>query len=277
MNPKPMSSAGESNAVGLLRHRSSDKRYDACVALARYELPPSLETVLCSVAEHDHIADVRRAGRKALLAHWGRSRGTGLKTEADLIRKHLNEHKITCLYHVTAKANWQSIQVSGSFFSRTKLNEMRASTVFIADCRYDRACGTSDWVHFCFHPNQPMFYRRIPAKERGEFVVLEVNLDVAVIDSAVYSNEYATMTRAKLGPRLADLQKLNLQCFADGMFTAENKSAWQAEVLLYGEVPVSNVTHVRSYADMLTEHQSRVPMGAKLAFIDRAAGLPRPN
>jgi hypothetical protein len=122
-----------------------------------------------------------------------------------------------------------------------------------------------------------MFYRRIPAKERGEFVVLEVNLDVAVIDSAVYSNEYATMTRAKLGPRLADLQKLNLQCFADGMFTAENKSAWQAEVLLYGEVPVSNVTHVRSYADMLTEHQSRVPMGAKLAFIDRAAGLPRPN
>ncbi len=273
MHAKTLTPLNEEKALQWLTERSRSKRQEACLLLAGYILTPRVEAVLREVAASDGIAGIRRAARKATLNHWRRSRGQGLKSDADHIKGHLAAHGVTVLYHLTAKANFASIQATGGLLSRASLNKRGLEVAYIADCNRDKVCGTDEWIHLCFHPNQPMFHERIPKKRRHEFIVLDVSIEVALWESTVFSDENSIASRAQLGPDFPDLQKLDLVCFTHGMFSAKTKSAWQAEVLIHPIIPVTSIIRTRSYSEVLEMHRSSVPMGAKLEYLDKQAGI----
>jgi hypothetical protein len=269
MNEKNLTSEGHDNVMRRLRDDYQERRRHVCVALQDYILTPEIEAVVRNVATSDGIASVRRAARKTLLRHWSRSRQQGLKMEAEQIKQHLTKFGISTFYHLTAKANLDSIYSCGGLFSRAELSRRGINPICIADRSRDDTCGTDEWIHLSFHANQPMYYRLIPKKRHSDFLIIEINTDVALRDSTVFSDMNAVASYARIGPNLSDLQSLALNVFAHDMFTPESKAQWQAEVLVHPMVSVSAITNVKPYADVLKQHQDRVPMGAKIDYLNR--------
>jgi hypothetical protein len=170
---------------------------------------------------------------------------------------------------VTALKNWEQIQLDGAIISKRELKKRNGKFIALGNEAHDQQCGTDDWVHLCFHPNQPMFYKKVPKQHRGSVVVLDLALETAICGSVVFSTENAVAGYAHLGPSIDDLRRLDLSCFSHEWFTSETKSAWQAEVLIHPAISTERILRVRNYADVLEEHQLRVPMGAKLNFLHR--------
>ena len=171
-----------------------------------------------------------------------------LKTNHIAIRNHLSANNIHCLYHFTDRRNLDSIRRNGGLYSWQYCDAHNIeipyaggdSTSRSLDCRYD----LEDYVRLSFCDDHPMTYRL--SQNGYDLVLLKITVDVAELETTLFSDMNATDNNCRYGSTLADLQRVDLNATqqhylrnTDPLFKKH-----QAEVLVKTFIPIDKIINI---------------------------------
>lgn len=171
-----------------------------------------------------------------------------LKTNYIAIRNHLSANNIRCLYHFTDRRNLDSIRRNGGLYSWQYCDTHNIeipyaggdSTSRSLDCRYD----LEDYVRLSFCDDHPMTYRL--SQNGYDLVLLKITVDVAELETTLFSDMNATDNNCRYGSTLADLQRVDLNATQqhylrniDPLFKKH-----QAEVLVKTFIPIDKIINI---------------------------------
>ena len=171
-----------------------------------------------------------------------------LKTNHIAIRNHLSANNIRCLYHFTDRRNLDSIRRNGGLYSWQYCDTHNIeipyaggdSTSRSLDCRYD----LEDYVRLSFCDDHPMTYRL--SQNGYDLVLLKITVDVAELETTLFSDMNATDNNCRYGSTLADLQRVDLNATqqhylrnTDPLFKKH-----QAEVLVKTFIPIDKIINI---------------------------------
>lgn len=171
-----------------------------------------------------------------------------LKTNHIAIRNHLSANNIRCLYHFTDRRNLDSIRRNGGLYSWQYCDAHNIeipyaggdSTSRSLDCRYD----LEDYVRLSFCDDHPMTYRL--SQNGYDLVLLKITVDVAELETTLFSDMNATDNNCRYGSTLADLQRVDLNATqqhylrnTDPLFKKH-----QAEVLVKTFIPIDKIINI---------------------------------
>ena len=103
------------------------------------------------------------------------------------------KHDINCLYHITDKKNYETIKKSGCILSRRNLNRENISYVSGGgelSIRLDDRHNLDSYIHLCFNPYLPMFWKMLYEQNR-ELVVFKINPAIATLSTVLFSDKNA--------------------------------------------------------------------------------------
>lgn len=154
----------------------------------------------------------------------------------------LNSSGINCLYHFTDLSNFESIVKTGGLYSwaHCENNEIKIVRPGGSDLsrELDARRGLENYVRMSFVLDHPMLYA---AKKDGRLanpIILEIDLRVVFLHSALFSNRNATANDAEIGPGLDDLKKVRFDLIRSGRWASDDEKGFiQAEVLVVDAVP----------------------------------------
>ena len=101
------------------------------------------------------------------------------------------KNKINCLYHITDKANYESIKKKGCILSRKQLNSESISFVSSRDGlskHLDDKLNLNSYIHLCFNPYLPIFWKLLYEQKR-ELIVFKSNPAIATLNTVLFSNK----------------------------------------------------------------------------------------
>jgi hypothetical protein len=162
--------------------------------------------------------------------------------------KILADHHIHVLYHVTDRANLDSIKKLGGLYSwwycgangiviaRSVANDLSRTL--------DRRKGLEDYVRLSFSSCSPMMDL---AKHEGRLVdpcTLEISPEVIFWGQTMFSNMNATATSARIGSGIEDFKKIDFEIVTSPYYSEENKSLYQAEVLVKTHIPLKFILNL---------------------------------
>lgn len=171
-----------------------------------------------------------------------------LKANHIAIRNHLSANNIRCLYHFTDRRNLDSIRRNGGLYSWQYCDAHNIeipyaggdSTSRSLDCRYD----LEDYVRLSFCDDHPMTYRL--SQNGYDLVLLKITVDVAELETTLFSDMNATDNNCRYGSTLADLQRVDLNATrqhylrnTDPLFKKH-----QAEVLVKTFIPIDKIINI---------------------------------
>lgn len=171
-----------------------------------------------------------------------------LKTNHIAIRNHLSANNIRCLYHFTDRRNLDSIRRNRGLYSWQYCDTHNIeipyaggdSTSRSLDCRYD----LEDYVRLSFCDDHPMTYRL--SQNGYDLVLLKITVDVAELETTLFSDMNATDNNCHYGSTLADLQRVDLNATqqhylrnTDPLFKKH-----QAEVLVKTFIPIDKIINI---------------------------------
>ena len=171
-----------------------------------------------------------------------------LKTNHIAIRNHLSANNIRCLYHFTDRRNLDSIRRNGGLYSWQYCDAHNIeipyaggdSTSRSLDCRYD----LEDYVRLSFCDDHPMTYRL--SQNGYDLVLLKIKVDVAELETTLFSDMNATDNNCCYGSTLADLQRVDMNATqqhylrnTDPLFKKH-----QAEVLVKTFIPIDKIINI---------------------------------
>lgn len=171
-----------------------------------------------------------------------------LKSNHIAIRNHLSANNIRYLYHFTDRRNLDSIRRNGGLYSWKYCDTHNIeipyaggdSTSRSLDCRYD----LEDYVRLSFCDDHPMTYRL--SKKGYNLVLLKIKVEVAELESTLFSDMNATDNNCRYGGSLADLQRVDLNATqqhylrnTDPLFKKH-----QAEVLVKTFIPIDKIINI---------------------------------
>lgn len=171
-----------------------------------------------------------------------------LKTNHIAIRNHLSANNIRCLYHFTDSRNLESIRRHGGLYSWNYCDTHNIdipyaggdSTSRSLDCRYD----LEDYVRLSFCDDHPMTYRL--SKNGYDLVLLKIKVEVAELETTLFSDMNATDNNCRYGSTLIDLQRVDLNATqqhylrnTDPLFKKH-----QAEVLVKTFIPIDKIINI---------------------------------
>ena len=154
----------------------------------------------------------------------------------------LNSNGINCLYHFTDLSNFESIVKTGGLYSWAHCENNKIKIVRPGGSDLSRDLdtrrGLENYVRMSFVLDHPMLYA---AKKDGRLanpIILEIDLEVVLLNSALFSNRNATANDAEIGPGLDDLKKVRFDLIRSGRWASDDeKGLIQAEVLVVHAVP----------------------------------------
>lgn len=171
-----------------------------------------------------------------------------LKTNHIAIRNHLSANNIRYLYHFTDRRNLDSIRRNGGLYSWQYCDTHNIeipyaggdSTSRSLDCRYD----LEDYVRLSFCDDHPMTYRL--SQNGYDLVLLKIKVEVAELETTLFSDMNATDNNCRYGSTLADLQRVDLNATqqhylrnTDPLFKKH-----QAEVLVRTFIPIDKIINI---------------------------------
>lgn len=171
-----------------------------------------------------------------------------LKTNHIAIRNHLSANNIRCLYHFTDRRNLDSIRRNGGLYSWQYCDTHNIEIPYAGgdsisrslDCRYD----LEDYVRLSFCDDHPMTYRL--SQNGYDLVLLKITVDVAELETTLFSDMNATDNNCRYGSTLADLQRVDLNATqqhylrnTDPLFKKH-----QAEVLVKTFIPIDKIINI---------------------------------
>lgn len=171
--------------------------------------------------------------------------------QQEQIRTILRKHRIERLYHFTDARNWTLIQSSGGLFSRSECKRLGMTIPCpggnVLSARRDANIGHDEYIHLCFHFDQPMKFRRQQNGDVGQCVILAVDLEVTLWRDTKFSDINASDANARIGDDVEALRGIDLSVAMEGYFKLSQrfqpvyestKKRLQAEVLVRHHIPL---------------------------------------
>lgn len=171
-----------------------------------------------------------------------------------LISDYFKSKGIITLYHFTDRANIQSIIDNGGIYSWQSCQEngiaVKRPGGDATSHSIDSYKGLGKYVRLCFTRNHPMMY---VAKNDGRIsdpVVLRIDLSVADLPGALFSDVNAARNSATVASGLSGAINIHVSTVRQPdhfNLTAEEKPYYQAEVLVYDKVPLGCIKNIDYY------------------------------
>ncbi len=166
----------------------------------------------------------------------------------------LRNNGITKLYHFTDRRNLKSIVEHGGLVSWGDAcdRDMSIAAPGGSDTSHslDRRMGLEYYVRLSFISNHPMMHVAMNDGRIDDPVILEIDPQVAYLGGSKFSDRNAARTSAgvKVGDSLSDLRNLRFNLFNKSYFDldSDEKPYYQAEVLVFHEVPLCYIRNITS-------------------------------
>ncbi|NLH76568.1 MAG: DUF4433 domain-containing protein [Acidobacteria bacterium] len=172
-------------------------------------------------------------------------------TERQQIVARLQEHQISELFHFTDIRNWPLIQSRGGLFSlaecrRRNFDVPRPGGTCDSAMR-DQTLQHHEYVHLCFHWDQPMKYVRQKDGALGPCAILSINPEVLLWRDTKFSDVNAADSFARIGDDASAFEQINLKVARRGYNnliwkTETARKQVQAEVLVFKHVPINLIS-----------------------------------
>lgn len=174
-----------------------------------------------------------------------------LKPEWIEIKKILSKQNIKTLYHFTDKSNIDSIIKSGGLYSWYYLDNngihIPAPGGNQLSRNLDKRYELENYVRLSFKKNIPMKYVTQNDGRIKDPVILEIDIDVNFLKTTLFSNKNATSKDSNIGGTLNDFKKIRFDILKNKEWrNEEEKSFWQAEVLVKEHVPLENIRNLNN-------------------------------
>ena len=131
------------------------------------------------------------------------------KEDSELILDFFHQNGIECFYHFTEKENLDSIRRAGGLFSQHGCLEHSIIPKTTGEMRPLRAKDAEffleDYVRLSICERHPLIEGRT-----GDLVLFKVKVDVAVLDSTLFSDRDAADNDHQHGPNFEDLKKIHM-------------------------------------------------------------------
>jgi hypothetical protein len=162
--------------------------------------------------------------------------------------KILKQYRIQYLYHFTDAANipsiiqhgglysWWSCQNNGISIPRPGGNELSRDL--------DRRRELHDYVRLSLNDNFPMLKQAIHEGRIEKPVILKIKPEVVYWKTTLYSNMNATSGNAQVGDSLENFTRINFEIVTQPYYTDDNKSFYQAEVLVKTHIPIQHILNL---------------------------------
>lgn len=169
---------------------------------------------------------------------------TSYKKDADKIRKYLIDHNIRYFYHFTDASKIDSIRKNGGLLSSKKCLDEGISIPVRTDMAESRDIDAKkdleNYARLSFCKRLPKLYQRLACDPDADFVLLYVDIEVALFEETMFTDKEATLKSFNCGKELEDLKKVNMDAVQKEICpTRFDIDYWdyQAEVLVKGYIP----------------------------------------
>lgn len=168
------------------------------------------------------------------------------RSERFEIAQILSKKGVRYLFHFTDERNWTSVQSHGGLFSRSECTRRGIKIAQTGGSRRsvsrDRQLRYDDYVHLCYHWDNPMKYARQRC-ELGPCVILQVSTEVMYWRDTKFSDVNALDRNATVGSDAATLKRVRFDLATKGYGalrykTGTARSHIQAEVLVWRRIPL---------------------------------------
>ena len=172
------------------------------------------------------------------------------KRDCDLISKYLKEIGITCFYHFTDRSNIDSIKFNGGLFSWYYCMENNISITKPGGDQVSRngdiKYNLQDYVRLSFCKKHPMQYICVKDGRIQHPVILEISIEVAELETTLFSDINAVDKNHKIGGDLSFLRKINHSLFSKDYrdLSISEKKEFQAEVLIKTWIPIKFIKNI---------------------------------
>ncbi len=187
-------------------------------------------------------------------SNWTASKDNVRKPNWQDYKDILRNKGITKLYHFTDRRNLKSIVEHGGLVSWGDAcdRDMSIAAPGGSDTSHslDRRMGLEYYVRLSFVPNHPMMHVAMNDGRIDDPVILEIDPQVAYLGGSKFSDRNAARASAgvKVGDSLSDLRNLRFNLFNKSYFDldSDEKPYYQAEVLVFHEVPLCYIRNITS-------------------------------
>ena len=159
----------------------------------------------------------------------------------EVFRAVLEDAGVRHLYHFTDEENWPGIEKRGGLYSwytcQARGFPMPRPGGSDTSWELDMRNMTEDYVHLCFNRDHPMYHAAVHEKRLRRPIWLRVDLEVAWWKGAMFCDRNAASHNKNMGDRLEDLLFIDFHVALREKCPADNRSSYQAEVLVPCYVP----------------------------------------
>lgn len=161
-----------------------------------------------------------------------------LKEDSEQIAKYLKLKNITCLYHFTERANFDSIKKSGGLLSQRACLEHSIIPQTSGEMRHlrskDAKLYLEDYVRLSFCRNHPLIRGR-----KSELILFKIKPEIALLESTLFSDRDAALESHHHGAHLEDLAMVHFDVLAKKEISKDDPDYdfYQAEVMVKSFLP----------------------------------------
>lgn len=165
----------------------------------------------------------------------------------------LKVNGITKLYHFTDRANLDSIIKSGGLYSWKDCEEKGIDIPYPGGGTLSRSLDSRSrlehYVRVSFVPDHPMKFVAMNEGRLVNPVLLEIDLNMALMEGILYSDRNAARNGAVYGKGLDDLKRIHFQTIKNRYFNLgdEEKPFYQAEILVPHFIPLDYITNISCF------------------------------
>ena len=176
---------------------------------------------------------------------------TQRKDDANEILNYLRMKGIRCFYHFTDRQNMNSIRKYGGLLSWYYCKEHNIDIPNPGgdnlSRKLDRRQNLEDYVRLSFCNDHPMAFRK--HNEGSDLILLQVSIDVAAFQSALFSNRNAASSNFSCGSDLEHLKNVNInatQRHFVGRDEGEVFFLHQAECMVKTFIPIEYIININN-------------------------------
>jgi hypothetical protein len=163
--------------------------------------------------------------------------------------KKIAQKKGIKLYHFTDRSNIGLIKEHKGLYSWDALDRRGIQVPFPGGSEFSRRLdlgkNMQDYVRICLHPNHPMKYIAHKDGRIPNPIVLEIDPEVLLWATTLYSNVNAAAGNANIGSTITEFSQINFDLCNSGNWTGEHeKHCFQAEILIKNFLPIEFILNI---------------------------------
>lgn len=217
--------------------------------LRREELERQRRAELQRQQDAARLNAIRQAQEQARLAR----RIASYKSNWNVFQEVLQRNNITKLYHFTDRTNLNSIRQNGGLLSWYYCEQNNISIPKPGGSStsrdLDQRKGLQNYVRVSFVRDHPMMFVAQNDGRISNPIILEISPDVVYLKNSKYACQNAAKSGVNSDGTIEKFNSIKFQLFKQRYFdiSDEEKSYYQAEVLVYEKLPIEYITNINNF------------------------------